>query len=139
METVNRYTRYVFADQRSIIDIWHGSKYGSAASLLKFFLLLCFYIFIKEHINIFFLVSKCRAAILLTYRKSKMSYEIFHWFPDHLSQINYDLSFEVLRKSKRRKKIKWLNKTDVVCLTQTSLNTYDVHLCFGDCPAWLFL
>ena len=70
-ETVNNCSGYIFADQRSIIHIWHGFKYSSAACFLYFsFFSVC--IFMNEYMNILFFAWKCTAT-LVTCRKSKLS------------------------------------------------------------------
>ena len=76
----------VFLQKRSIVDIWQGSKYGSAASFLNIFPLSLFW-YLSEYINILFFFCKS-AANLFMWRKQKY-YTIFHWFPNHFLYIDH--------------------------------------------------
>ena len=64
----------VFSQKRSNIDIWQGSKYGSAASFLNIFP-LSLLAYLNEYMNILFLFWNC-AATLLMWHKSKTLYDI---------------------------------------------------------------
>ena len=81
----------VFSQKHSIIDIWQGSKYGSAVSFFNIFPLSLFG-YLNEYTNIFFFFWKC-AATLLMWHKSKIMWQkyftIFHWFPNYLLYIDH--------------------------------------------------
>ena len=63
-----------FLQKPSILDIWQGSKYGSAASFLNIFPLSLFG-YLNEYMNTLFFFWKC-AATLLMWCKSKVLYDI---------------------------------------------------------------
>ena len=112
----------------NVVGKQDDSKYSSAACFFIFFFLLCLYIFMKEHTKILFLVWKLTTTLVARCKSIKY---FFYWVPDHLFDIKYNLSFEVLNKSRERKKNKWLNLTDVVCWTRTYPSAYLDYLCFG--------
>ena len=72
--SIMKFLAVVFSQKLFIIDIWQGSKYGSAASFLNIFPLSLFG-YLNEYMNTLFFFWKC-AATLLMWCKSKVLYDI---------------------------------------------------------------
>ena len=72
--SIMKFLAVIFSQKLFIIDIWQGSKYGSAASFFNIFPLSLFG-YLNKYINIFFFFWKC-AATLLMWSKSKILYDI---------------------------------------------------------------
>ena len=81
----------LFSQKRSIIDIWQGSKYRSAASLLNIFPLSLFG-YLNEYMNILFFFWKW-AATLPMWRKLKILYNIS--FVPKLFALNWPWKFQM--------------------------------------------
>ena len=92
--------------KRSIIDIWQGFRYGSAASFFNWFPLSLFG-YLNEYINILFFF--CESVQLLWPRDVNQEYfKIFHWFPNHLLHINDgNINFSYIYPIKMRKSSLW--------------------------------
>ena len=74
----------VFSQKLSIIDIWRGSKYGSAALFLNNFLLSLVW-YLSEYINI----SSGSLKLVCSCDVNQKYYLTFHWFPNHLWYIDH--------------------------------------------------
>ena len=81
-----KFLTIVFSQKGSVIDIWQGSKYGSAASFLNIFVLSLFG-YLSEYIKAFFfseiLQLSCSCDVNQKY------YTTFHWFQNHLLYIDH--------------------------------------------------
>ena len=75
----------LFSQKRSIIDIWQGSKYVSAALLLNIFSISLLG-HLNEYKNILF---SSESVQLLSSCEVNQKYKIFHWFPNYLFYINH--------------------------------------------------
>ena len=91
----------VFLQKRPIIDIWQGSKCGSAASFFNIFPLSLFG-YLSEYMSILFsseslqLISSCDV--------NQKYYTIFHWFPNHLLYTDHgNTKFSYIYTTEMRK------------------------------------
>ena len=98
----------VFSQNRSITDIWQGSKYGSAASFSKIFPLS-----LQTQIYKYFCFSSGSLQLICSCDVNQKYYTIFHWFPNHLlyidhgnTKFSYIYTIE-MRKSLLRKTSRW--------------------------------
>ena len=72
--SIMKFLAVIFSQKLFIIDIWQGSKYGSAVSFFNIFPLSLFG-YLNEYMNILFFFWKC-AATLLMWWESKILYDI---------------------------------------------------------------
>ena len=78
--------------KRSIIDIWQGFKYGSAASFFNICPLSSIE-YLNEYMNILFFSESVQLPCSRdVYQKI---YKIFYWFPNHLLCIEIPWNYQI--------------------------------------------
>ena len=107
------------------MDIWQGSKYGSAASFLIFLHFLC----LDTWMNIqTFCFSSESVQLIWSCDAHQRYFKTFHWFPNHLLHIdhgNIKLSYIYtieMRKSSLWKTSRW-NARLIYTINKNNNNT----------------
>ena len=94
----------VFSQKYSIIDIWQGSKYGSASSLFNIFSISLLG-YLNEYMNILFFSESVQ---LLCSCDINQKCKIFHWFPKHLFYIDHgNTKFSYIYMIQMQKSLLW--------------------------------
>ena len=96
---------FIFAYERSLMNIWKGSKYGSAALFLIFLHFLC----LDTWMNIQTFCFSSESVQLLCSRDAYQRYfKIFHWFSNHLLHIDHgNIKFSYIYTIEMQKSSLW--------------------------------